>query len=527
MSKNIDISLSESYINGSERLSPTLMNATGNNIYITNSTFWNLTAKTGPAVIIATQSKIHINNVYFVKCMAVRGLIRISDRSNLVMKNVTFKENGVSFYVAAFGAITVLHGSSAECVKCTFYKNNASFCSCVYSDSHSVIKIQDSEFFYNEAVINGGAICCEPSDLSVNQLRKVSQHPKPGIFVTNSSFHGNYVKFSGGVIHAQPNTSKQEKYSVKIESSRFSANIASQGGDIHVLQSVSLSIKNSTFYNFSQPKIGISVFASSYCNVMISQSNFMVGGLLDSVFPIYLFLITENSNFIAVDTIFQGRKPISFVNDIVMMSVAKNSQVRVFNCTFNQTSGIVHAEEGAIISIENSIILGCFGSTYQDFLFFIYNNCYLFLSDTEIKNNTNDNSFLSATTTSTVSMFRCIYENNHVASHMMVANSVNVTIIECHFLNNKDTGTEGIIYVSGASAVIRDSEFRNNVAPQITIFKVSKGTVEFKNCTMEWNTALDEKTSLMSALHSKVIIHNCQFSHNTVFGSIVKVSFIS
>ena len=91
VSNKFDLHLSDSHINGSERLSVPLINATGNTVKITNSTFWNLKAEQGPAVTKASKCKIHLSNVDFGKNVAPDGLIHISNGSNLFMKDGTFQ----------------------------------------------------------------------------------------------------------------------------------------------------------------------------------------------------------------------------------------------------------------------------------------------------------------------------------------------------------------------------------------------------------------------------------------------------
>ena len=342
--------------------------------------------------------------------------------------------------------------------------------------------------------------------------------------------------FNGGAIYAQGPTNKftkeknKEMCVVQIKSSRFSRNIGASGGDIYIDHNVSMSIDDSIFKDQSNAKISIKTLNS--CNITISDCTFTMKGLLFPLYRQYLLVISLNSNITIVNTMFQAERYIAYSDDFVMLTISKNVYVQVMNSTFIRANSILEAEYRATISIEDSTIVEIFGNRLGKAIFLIINDIHLLLLNTDIINNKNvaEHRAISAEVNCTITISGCIFENNNFPVHVVAVDNVNITVINSQFVNNNNTSEElqaSLLFLSRANATIRDSEFRNNVvATQTTIMKVSEAGVEFNNCILEGNFVYGNKSALMFALLSKVIVKTCRFSYNTVWGPypIIEIS---
>ena len=429
-------------------------------------------------------------------------------------------------------------------MNCVFDRNNGALGSCFYSNTDSlnddnyVIRLENSTFKKNTA-LKGGAIFFQQPDLEINTQQNTKSIAKanrvPGCIIVNCSFESNEAVLSGGAIYAQGPTNKITKEknkmcTVNVQSSRFSRNIGNSGGDIYINYDVSMSVDDSTFTDQSNAKTSIKTVNS--CNITISDCTFTMKGLLFPLYRQFLFAITMDSNITIVNTIFQAERSIASLDDFVMLTISKNVYVQVMNSTFLRANSILEAEHGATISIEDSTVVECFGNSLEKPIFSITNDIRLLLLNTEIKNNKNvhEHWAISAQVNCSITISGCIFHNNNFPVHVVAVDKVNVTVIKSQFVNNNNTseGLQGsLIFLSRANATIRDSEFRNNVAPESTIMKVVESGVELNNCTLEGNFVNGKKYGLIWALLGKVIVNKCQFSYNTITAGQVPILDIS
>ncbi len=102
--------------------------------------------------------------------------------------NSVYSENA-----AIYGGVYHLESTNAKFNDTVFKYNYASQGGVFYINGIGLIKIFDSEFKYNAAVIAGGAIYATSSSSSTSTLE--------GIFLYNSYFENHHSIFQAGVLY--------------------------------------------------------------------------------------------------------------------------------------------------------------------------------------------------------------------------------------------------------------------------------------------------------------------------------------
>ena len=396
------IQISNCLLKGDAWKSKPFMDIKHSTIIITSSSFQGFKTYTGPAVLSASSSMVHLENSQFLGNIGKQGVIQVENKSHLFTDHTLFKNSGL--LVFSESTILVKSGSKAVFRTTKLVRNYASTGGSIRSFPGTYLDVQNSTFSSNRAAF-GGAVYCEgalyrKSGQSIiekcNQpyFRFVNSTDDPQCSITKSTFNRNlailigadtyfntttvkitYCSFSqsggpikGGVMMVYTSDviidtsifsrtrsifeggtfSAEDNCNIMINNSLFEFSTAMRGSTIEIKNRVVLTLNNVTVkegevsYKNSTTVVfadGYSFAISNHCSLTAINSYF------EPIYPFpWVFYMEENSNLTVTGSTFKSRDNSS----AQIVSAVKLSMVNFTKCLFQTCAGFVVSDDSSL-----------------------------------------------------------------------------------------------------------------------------------------------------------------------------------
>ena len=409
----------------------------------------------GGGLYLVGNSTIKVSNVLLSKCHAYKGGAIAGNFTTIIMVNSSIINNT--------GSATYLkYGKTFEIKNCTFLNNSSPENGGAIRCLASIVKIVNTSFSQNDAVIGGA--------LSINSMSKL--HAKNCSFTDNATYNGGAMS----VIYSDCN----------ISDSKLSHNIATEGGGValkqgYIAMTNCLISSNTAFEHGRVINAVNSNLLLTNCWVYNNSAKGN-GGVVSA---------TTSATTI-MSSIFQMNKVLGAGG---VFHVTEGTMVWR-NSWFGKNiaiadGGVLFLAQQAVINITKSI---CFQNKASDAagVLFVGMQSKIQISDAKIKEN---------------SAYKC----GALAIHQ---NSI-LELYGSQVEGNTAKIETGALCISDNSLLVAlNSSFKGNRAYQDSSIRIQNGTVYVENCTFVENQVASYGGTVSTLLTIKLKVSNTVFAQN-------------
>ena len=517
-------------------------------VHISNSKFNDNTGLLGSCLYGDSNTTVILRNSSFVNNSAVKGGVIFSQNIpgslggqsnetghvNELSKNETLfslkdRNEGESTQENIHTYITddSIPSSIIDIQTCNFDSNAAYKGAAVYIKGFSIeLSIYECNFA-NQATITGA--------LHVEGTKGIFIH----VFISECNFDGNTgadIYISRTVIEISTckflNSSGLEGGSIdarehcilNITKCIFSGDFGFFNAVVNVQQAVELNIFDSLFCSIPFA-VGFS-FISSFgkCWIKVVRSYFTN----DNTIPAYtiVFNIENTTSLVVTDSQFKTSRGL----DLVILSASQNCQIYFTNCSFNKVSGF-QASHNTSVHISNSKITHCINSLQSHGFIHLWDGSQLNISNTTMAHNKvlETDTMILAQTNSSLTLSKCLYEENKMSSHIMVKDNSDIDINHCRFLKNHiikghHKATKALLVIHDSNIIVNECHFSKNIIKVEggQVMEISKSNVTVVGSNFHQNNVYggdsfaDGLNLIGVQLSKKVNFRNTMFFDNVV-----------
>ena len=338
--------------------------------------------------------------------------------------------------------------------------------------------------------------------------------------IFNSSFtNSNAVE--GGSMQATDSSA------ININGCTFTQVFGFFNGVINIKQSVRLTMMDSKMQSI-QFVVGFSFFTSSNnCTITICRSYFTT----DHIFPAYtvVFNIHNFTTIIVNDSLFETNRGIN----LQILSASGNCHIDFQNCVFNKISGFM-ALYNSSVHISNSKITNCVNTLQTNGFIQISDGSHFQILNTTVADNRvlETDTLILVKSNSSLTMFKCLYTRNYMASHIKTQDSTKVSIKHCRFLNNsiienRDRLPTGLIVLDESNVTMKECHVTRTVieAQDAQVMAASKSNVTVVGSHFRHNNASgDDPLNLNTNLIVIQLSNNVNFTNTQLFHNVAQTA---
>ena len=472
----------------------------------------------------------------------LRGGALYLSSSKLFLYGCQFEENA-----ADTGGVLFSENQSSITIKnSTFTSNVARRDGGVFACNGGAIQLQDNTTFTDNIAGDDGGIVHIRSNFTLNvsncQFNNNKADDSGGVFygrengiviISNSTFYNNTVEEYGGSVYVR------EYVNISIgESSTFMNNLADYGGVLIATRQGSITIDDSTFIGNHADTDGGTLYTRTSINLRISNCRFFSNEATNDGIVVGAdesHVVLDNSTFTHNSAGFNGgavslydSSSLRMTNCNISNSTAgdsggvaygrRNSSITIRECRANNnvaenSGGALYAQEDSNVVIHDSE----FNDNEADYggavRVYIKSSLHVYSSSFSRNKGSLSGGTLAAYKNSIMIVDSSNFIGNEASfGSVGVAYYSNMTILYCHFSNNK-AQLGGVFRVLQVDAVFIGNRFQYNTANSGGVLYTQSITVSIEGCFFANNNATSDGGAI-DVNNGVVTIENTTFENN-------------
>ena len=469
----------------------------------------------------------------------------MSNTAGLRVENVSPQPPSSLSTISTVGGALIINSSNLTLESCVFNGNKANVGGAIFSESNSSVTLRNSTFISNHAkdcdsgLCYGGALFVDKSGSVVidgctfthnsADVGGVLSLVKSSASITNTEFSNNKANESGGVIHAEDNTS------VRVQNGTFISNSARDGGVMRIVSNEFMTVNTvsevviySSWFSDNFASNDGAVIISDGNNLAFTECTFDKNRADDDGGVVYA---RNNCTTEFISCLFTNNRGgdsggAVYGHDYSTVTIINTT---INNCQAKDSGGGVYIRENGMASIYNST----FTNNSADYGGAVraWRSSDVNIDSTTFLNNRadTDGGSLYIQIQCNLTVQSCFFVQNRAINNgnIFVTDSSNLELESTHFTDNMAGNDGGAVYLYDSSAMtILDCNISHSVSGDSggALYGRRNTNMKITNSVIDSNRAENSGGGVYAQQDSSVIIENCVFNNNVAeYGGAIRV----